>query len=117
MRVTWRDTPTSLDPDATSHLKTLFIKSVQFDVTEDELRSVFEPLGATGVKLVTDHDTRRSKGVGFLDFDDHQVAEQVLTRISRGEFVLRGHAVTAEWARPRGMCVPSHETAVRNIPP
>ncbi|CAA9999996.1 unnamed protein product [Nesidiocoris tenuis] len=45
----------------------LYIGSLHFNITEDMLRGIFEPFGKIDtVQLMTDPETGRSKGYGFI---------------------------------------------------
>jgi RNA recognition motif-containing protein len=51
--------------------KRLYVGNLPFDTTADALRTVFEAHGTVNdVTIVTDRDTGRSKGFGFVDMDD-----------------------------------------------
>lgn len=51
----------------------------EFGCFTDELRDVFEKFGKISVATVkTDPSTGRSKGYGFIVFDDPSVAEDVI---------------------------------------
>ncbi len=48
--------------------KKLFVGSLPFDVTEDQLHGMFTPFGTiTSAKLITDKFTGQSKGFGFVE--------------------------------------------------
>jgi len=50
---------------------TLHVGNLPFTVTEEELRAVFVPHGAVqSVNLVTDRDTGRPSGFGFVSLDE-----------------------------------------------
>jgi len=58
-------------------MKKLFVGSLPFDVTEDQLRDMFTEFSPLGkVQLIHDRDTGRSKGFGFVEIesDDKAVA-------------------------------------------
>lgn len=45
----------------------LYVGSLHFNITEDMLRSIFEPFGKIDhMQLMTDTETGRSKGYGFI---------------------------------------------------
>ncbi len=51
----------------------LYVGNLPFDVTEDDLRQLFEQHGGVHeVVLVTDRDTGRPRGFGFVEMDDEQ---------------------------------------------
>ena len=49
----------------------IFVGNLAFAVTEDELRGLFEEHGTVNtIQLITDRDTGRSRGFGFVEMDD-----------------------------------------------
>ena len=45
----------------------LYVGSLHFNITEDMLRSIFEPFGKIdNIQLIMDPETGRSKGYGFI---------------------------------------------------
>lgn len=56
--------------------KKLYIGNLPYSATEDELRSLFEQHGPTAsVAVVTDRETGRSRGFGFVEFETDDAAE------------------------------------------
>ena len=53
----------------------LYVGNIPFTATETELRSVFEVHGPVeSVNVITDRDTGRSRGFGFVEFKDEDAA-------------------------------------------
>ena len=49
----------------------IFIGNLAFAVTEAELRTMFEEHGTVNsIQLITDRDTGRSRGFGFIEMDN-----------------------------------------------
>jgi len=49
----------------------LFVRNITRSVTEQELKNLFEKHGAVNsTKIITDHDTKVSKGYGFIEMPD-----------------------------------------------
>ncbi len=78
----------------------LFVGGLPFATTEDELRDVFAAHGAVASAVVVkDRDTGRSKGFGFVEFendDEGKAAEKALNGSD-----LAGRSITVNEARPR----------------
>ena len=57
----------------------LFIGSLAYATTDDSLKAFFEQIGeVASAKVITDRESGRSKGFGFVEFvneDDNQKAE------------------------------------------
>ena len=63
--------------------KTLFIRNVSFDSTEEALQELFEQFGDIEYcKLVVDKRTGHSKGMAFVEFKTTESAEQCLQETS-----------------------------------
>ncbi|KAF8922881.1 hypothetical protein BGZ52_010757, partial [Haplosporangium bisporale] len=68
----------------------LYIGSVNFDLTEDDLKQVLEPFGAIEfVKLHRDPETGKSKGFAFVQYQKADDAKQALSRLNGYELAGR----------------------------
>ena len=66
--------------------KKLFVGGVSWDTTEDGLRKAFEPFGeVTEAKIITDRDTGRSRGFGFVTFADAANAMAAISKMDGTE--------------------------------
>ncbi len=55
----------------------LYVGNLPYSATEDELRSLFEQHGpTTSVAVITDRETGRSRGFGFVEFETEEAAEK-----------------------------------------
>ena len=64
----------------------LFVGGLSWNTTDDGLRSAFETFGAINdVKVITDRDTGRSRGFGFVTFDDAADAETAIEKMNGTE--------------------------------
>ena len=55
----------------------LYVGNLPFTTTDAELREMFEKHGSlTSVKVITDRETGRSRGFGFVEFEDAACAEE-----------------------------------------
>ena len=51
--------------------KKLYVGNLPFSTTDDELRQLFEKHGTVeSVNVITDRETGRSRGFGFVEMDD-----------------------------------------------
>ena len=58
--------------------KRLFVGNLPFTATEDELRGLFEKQGnVLAVNLISDRDTGRPRGFGFVEMEDSDAAKAV----------------------------------------
>ena len=66
--------------------KRIFVGSLPFSATEDEIRDLFEAYGAvTDVKLITDRDTGRARGFGFVEMEDDGAADEAIKNLDKSE--------------------------------
>ena len=55
----------------------LYVGNLLFDVTENELKSLFEPFGqVTEIRLIMDKYSGKSKGFGFIEMPSKEEAEK-----------------------------------------
>ncbi|KAM3669425.1 nucleolin [Ammospiza maritima maritima] len=78
--------------------KTLFVRGLSEDTTEETLRESFE--GSISARIVTDRDTGSSKGFGFVDFSSAEDAKAAKEAMEDGE--IDGNKVTLDFAKPKG---------------
>lgn len=57
----------------------LFVRNLSYNTTEESLQSYFETYGTvTKVKILTNRDDGRSKGIGFVEFSSNEEAKAAL---------------------------------------
>ena len=78
---------------------TLYVGNLPWTLTEDELAEAFRTLGEVqAVRIITDRDTGRSRGFGFVEVDGVELEEAVE---AMNGFELRGRRLSVGRARPR----------------
>ena len=81
-------------------MKNIFVGNLSFSVTEATLRSLFEAYGSvTSVNVVTDRDTGRAKGFGFVEMSANSEADRAIAELNGRE--LDGRALNVNEARPK----------------
>ncbi|MFI5307240.1 MAG: RNA recognition motif domain-containing protein [Polyangiales bacterium] len=61
----------------------LYVGNLSFDTNEDTLREAFAPFGEiVDVKVVTDRDTGKSRGFGFVSMADAEGARKAMAQMS-----------------------------------
>ena len=81
-------------------MKNIFVGNLTFDATEDMVRSLFETYGTVGkVNIVTDRDTGRARGFGFVEMSIDAEALKAISALNG--FDLEGRALNINEARPR----------------
>ena len=78
----------------------IFVGNLAYSATEDDLRQLFEPYGVVDkIQIITDRDTGRAKGFGFIEMPDSQAAKAAIQGLQEHE--LAGRALTVNEAKPR----------------
>jgi RNA recognition motif-containing protein len=78
--------------------KKLYVGNLSFQTTEDDLKGLFAQAGEVeSVRIITDRDTGRSRGFGFVEMGDDN-AEKAVAQFNGTE--LKGRALTVNEARP-----------------
>ena len=81
-------------------MKKIFVGNLSFNMTEAELRSMFEPYGSVeSVLVVTDRNTGRSRGFAFVEMAANAAADQAITALNGKD--LGGRTLTVNEARPK----------------
>ena len=67
------------EPNSEASVRKIFIGGLKDDVTEDDLRSYFEQYGViTDVLVAADRETKKSRGFGFVEFDDYDPVDKLI---------------------------------------
>ena len=78
--------------------KKLYVGNLAFQTTEEELNGIFSQFGAVeSVTIITDRDTGRSKGFGFVVMEDAD-ADKAIEQLNGSQ--LGGRNLTVNEARP-----------------
>jgi RNA recognition motif-containing protein len=83
-----------------NQLKNIFVGNLSFSATEDAIRSMFEAYGPVDrVSIVTDRDTGKPKGFGFVEMSNDAEGDRAISALSGHE--LEGRNLTINEARPK----------------
>tara|TARA_R110002096_G_scaffold324349_6_gene518439 strand:+ start:2092 stop:2376 length:285 start_codon:yes stop_codon:yes gene_type:complete len=78
----------------------IYVGNLSYDVSDDNLREVFEAYGeVSSAKVITDKYSGRSKGFGFVEMADDAQATAAVEQLDGAE--LDGRPVRVNEARPR----------------
>jgi cold-inducible RNA-binding protein len=81
-------------------VKKIYVGNFSFNLTEPELRSMFEPYGSIeSASIATDRDTGRSRGFGFVSMPNDDEAEKAMAALNGKDS--GGRALTVNEARPQ----------------
>lgn len=77
----------------------IYVGNLSFDSTEEGMRSLFEQYGEVqSAKIITDRDTGRSRGFGFVEMDS-EGANAAIAALNGYEF--DGRPIKVNEAKPR----------------
>lgn len=78
----------------------IYVGNLSYGVKEGELQSLFGDFGSvTSVKIITDRDSGRSKGFGFVEMENDGEAKEAIEKLNGVEF--SGRKLTVNEARPK----------------
>jgi cold-inducible RNA-binding protein len=81
-------------------VKNIFVGNLSFNTNEDELRQVFEAYGQVDrVSIMTDRDTGRSRGFGFVEMASSEDAEKAIAALNGSQ--VGGRTINVNEARPK----------------
>jgi len=81
-------------------VKNIFVGNLSFNTGEDELRQIFEGYGQVDrVSIMTDRDTGRSRGFGFVEMNSNEDGEKAITALNGSQ--LGGRTINVNEARPK----------------
>src|SRR5271165_2020664 len=80
--------------------KKLYVGNLSYNTTEDQIRTLFAQVGQVdSVSLITDRETGRAKGFGFVEMNTEEGSREGIKRFNG--YMLDDRALTVNEARPR----------------
>ena len=81
-------------------MKNIFVGNLDFNTSEDELRQLFEAYGQVDrVAIMTDRDTGRSRGFGFVEMSSSEDGEKAIAALNGSQ--VGGRTLNVNEARPK----------------
>jgi RNA recognition motif-containing protein len=78
----------------------LFVAGLSYALDDNALRDLFTEYGTvTSAQIITDRDTNRSKGFGFVEFEDDAAAQAAIQGLNGKD--MDGRPLTVNVAKPR----------------
>lgn len=78
----------------------IYVGNLSYRLRENDLRGVFEEYGQVdSCRIVTDRETRRSKGFGFVEMPDDKAAQKAIAELNEAE--LEGRKLIVKESLPR----------------
>jgi len=73
----------------------MYVSNLSFHTTDDDLRKLFEEFGTvSSSKVITDRDTGRSRGFGFVEMGSDDEANKAMKSLNNKEIEGRAMSVT-----------------------
>ena len=78
----------------------IFVGSLSYDLTDDELKAAFEAYGeVVSATIIVDRDSGRSKGFGFVEMAEKEEALKAIEGLNGTD--LSGRTIAVNEARPK----------------
>lgn len=80
--------------------KKLYVGNLSYDIKKGDLEQMFAEHGVvTSAQVITDRETQRSKGFGFVEMESEQAAQAAIAALNGKS--IEGRALTVNEARPQ----------------
>ncbi len=80
--------------------KRIYVGNLPFSASDDEVRELFSPYGdVNSVHLVTDRETGRPRGFGFVEMESDAEADEAIGKLNQTQ--MGGRTLNVNEARPR----------------
>jgi cold-inducible RNA-binding protein len=78
----------------------LFVGGLPFSVDNTELEQIFSEFGKVeSAQVIMDRETNRSKGFGFVEFENDEDAKSAVAKLDGSD--VGGRSITVNEARPK----------------
>lgn len=78
----------------------VYVGNLAYGTDNNSLEAMFSSFGqVSSAQVITDRDTGRSKGFGFVEFGDRQAAQSAIAEMNGKD--VDGRSLTVNEARPR----------------
>jgi RNA recognition motif-containing protein len=80
--------------------KNIYVGNLAWETTADDLLALFQEHGAVArAQVITDRETGRSRGFGFVEMDNDSEAQKAIDALNGQDY--KGRPLTVNEARPR----------------
>jgi RNA recognition motif-containing protein len=78
----------------------IYVSNLSFNIQDEDLRGFFTPFGeVTSAKVISDRETGRSKGFGFVEMADEAASRKAIAELN--DATVDGRAIKVVEARPK----------------
>jgi RNA recognition motif-containing protein len=79
----------------------MYVSNLGFDVQDEDLKNLFAPYGeVTSAKVITDRETGRSRGFGFVEMADEGASKKAIAELDGT--TIENRAISVSVAKPKG---------------
>ncbi len=78
----------------------IYVSNLSFNVQDEDLREFFTPYGdVTSAKIISDRETGRSRGFGFVEMSDDAAAAKAIAELDQA--TVEGRTIKVMEAKPK----------------
>jgi RNA recognition motif-containing protein len=78
----------------------IYVSNLNYSTTSESLQDLFAEYGeVTSAKIITDRETGRSRGFGFVEMSDEKEGQNAISELNETDF--EGKTINVNLARPR----------------
>ena len=78
----------------------IFVSNLSFNIQDEDLRDFFTDYGeVSSAKIITDRETKQSRGFGFVEMADDNAAKKAIAELN--EATIEGRTIRVTEAKPR----------------
>jgi len=80
----------------------MYVSNLSFHTTDEDLNTLFSKFGAvTSAKVITDRETGRSRGFGFVDMTSDEDGQKAIAGLNNKEIEGRQMSVSVAKEKPK----------------
>ena len=78
----------------------IYVSNLSFNVQDEDLREFFAPYGeVTSAKIITDRETGRSRGFGFVEMSDEAASQKAIAELDGA--TVENRSISVSVAKPK----------------
>lgn len=78
----------------------IYVSNLSFNVQDEDLKDFFTPFGeVTSAKVITDRETGRSRGFGFVEMSDDTASQKAITELNGA--TVENRQISVSEAKPK----------------
>lgn len=78
----------------------IYVSNLSFNVQDEDLKEFFAPYGeVTSAKVITDRETGRSRGFGFVEMSDDAASKKAIAELDGA--TVENRSISVSEAKPR----------------